>query len=62
MKKTLLSLAGLLFLAALAVWLRDESPGQTHARDVLRHRLADADRAMVRVWGKAAPPGAAEAA
>jgi hypothetical protein len=51
-----------LFLMALAVWLRDETPGQARTRDVLRHRLADADRAMVRVWGKAPPPGAAEAA
>ena len=51
-----------LFLMALAVWLRDETPGQARTRDVLRHRLADADRAMVRVWGQAAPPGAAEAA
>ena len=51
-----------LFLLTLAVWLRDESPGQTRTRDVLRHRLANADRAMVRVWGKAVPPGAVEAA
>ena len=51
-----------LFLMALAVWLRDETPGQARTRDVLRHRLADADRAMVRVWGKAPPPGATEAA
>ncbi len=51
-----------LFLMTLAVWLRDETPGQARTRDVLRHRLADADRAMVRVWGKAPPPGAAEAA
>ncbi len=51
-----------LFLMALAVWLRDETPGQARTRDVLRHRLADADRAMVRVWGKARPPGATEAA
>jgi AcrR family transcriptional regulator len=51
-----------LFLMALAVWLRDETPGQARTRNILRHRLADADRAMVRVWGKAPPPGAAEAA
>ena len=51
-----------LFLMTLAVWLRDETPGQARTRDVLRHRLADADRAMARVWGKAPPPGAAEAA
>ncbi len=51
-----------LFLMALAVWLRDETPGQARTRDVLRHRLADADWAMVRVWGKEQPPGATEAA
>ncbi len=45
-----------LFLMALAVWLRDETPGQSRTRDVLRHRLADADRAMVRVWGKTNRP------
>ncbi len=45
-----------LFLMTLAVWLRDETPGQTRTRDVLRHRLADADRAMVRVWGNANRP------
>ncbi len=50
-----------LFLMTLAVWLRDETPGQARTRDVLRHRLAEADRAMVRVWGKAPPPGATEA-
>ena len=51
-----------LFLTTLAVWLRDETPGQARTRDLLARRLADADRAMVRVWGKAPPPGAAEAA
>ncbi|MCZ6839250.1 MAG: TetR/AcrR family transcriptional regulator [Alphaproteobacteria bacterium] len=51
-----------LFLMTLAVWLRDETPGQAHTRNILRHRLADADRAMVRVWGPAPPPGTAEAA
>ncbi len=51
-----------LFLTTLAVWLRDETPGQARTRDVLRRRLAHADRAMVRVWGQAPPPGAAEAA
>ncbi len=51
-----------LFLMTLAVWLRDETLGQARTRDVLRRRLADADRAMVRVWGKAPPPGTAEAA
>ncbi len=51
-----------LFLRTLAVWLRDETPGQSRTRDILCHRLEEADRAMVRVWGKALPPGAAEAA
>ena len=51
-----------LFLMTLAVWLRDETPNRERTREILRHRLEDADRAMVRVWGKAAPPGAAEAA
>ncbi len=45
-----------LFLMTLAVWLRDETPGQSRTRDVLRHRLADADRAMVRVWGNTNRP------
>ena len=47
-----------LFLATLALWLRDESPNQTRTRAVLRSRLEDADRLAVRVWGKAPPPGA----
>ncbi len=51
-----------LFLATLAFWLRDGSPNQARSRAVLRNRLEDADRLMVRVWGKAAPPGAAAAA
>ena len=51
-----------LFLMTLAVWLRDETPNRERTRDILGHRLKDADRAMVRVWGKAPPPGAAEAA
>jgi AcrR family transcriptional regulator len=51
-----------LFLMTLAVWLRDETPGQARTRDVLRRRLEDADRAVVRLWGRAPPPGAAEAA
>ncbi len=51
-----------LFLMTLAVWLRDETLGQARTRDVLRRRLADGGRAMVRVWGQAPPPGAAEAA
>ena len=48
-----------LFLMTLAVWLRDETLGQARTRDVLRRRLADADRAMVQLCGKAPPPGAA---
>ena len=36
----------LLFLAALAVWLGDETPGQEHTRRFLERRLADADRGM----------------
>ena len=51
-----------LFLMTLAVWLRDETLGQARTRDVLRRRLAHADRVMVRLCGKAPPPGAAEAA
>ncbi len=45
-----------LFLMTLAVWLRDQTPGQARTRAVLRHRLADADRAMVRVWGNTNRP------
>ena len=48
-----------LFLATLAFWLRDGSPDQARTREFLRHRLAGADRLMVRAWGKAAPPGVA---
>jgi AcrR family transcriptional regulator len=44
-----------LFLATLAVWLRDESPAQEHTRRFLRARLDDSDRLMVRVWGRRAP-------
>ncbi len=51
-----------LFLMTLAVWLRDETPGQDRTRALLARRLADADRAMVRIWGKALPPDTAEAA
>ena len=40
-----------LFLAALSVWLRDESAGQARTRDWLRRRLADSDRLMARLWG-----------
>ena len=47
----------MLFLATLAVWQRDRSPGQEDTRAFLRRRLAGADRAMVRLWGAALPPG-----
>ena len=50
-----------LFLATLAFWLRDGSSNQARTREFLHRRLEDADRAMVRVWGKAPPPGAVEA-
>ncbi len=51
-----------LFLATLALWLHDESANQERTRAFLRHRLEGADRAMVRLWGSAPPPGAAKAA
>ncbi len=44
-----------LFLTTLAVWLCDETPNRERTRARLACRLADADRAMVRVWGKAPP-------
>ncbi|MFQ6016865.1 MAG: hypothetical protein ACE5KF_01605 [Kiloniellaceae bacterium] len=47
-----------LFLATLTDWLGDGSEGQERTRDMLRRRLAAADRLMVRVWGARAPPGA----
>lgn len=46
-----------LFLATLAVWARDETPGQERTRRFLRHRLDQADRAMTLIWGAAEPPG-----
>ena len=46
-----------LFLATLAVWRRDKTPDQERTRSFLRQRLAWSDRAMVRIWGTAAPPG-----
>jgi AcrR family transcriptional regulator len=46
-----------LFLATLAVWRRDDTPDQARTRRFLTRRLEDADRLMVRVWGKAPPPG-----
>ena len=46
-----------LFLATLAVWRRDDTPDQARTRRFLTRRLEDADRLMVRAWGKAPPPG-----
>jgi AcrR family transcriptional regulator len=46
-----------LFLATLAVWRRDDTPDQARTRGFLTRRLEDADRLMVRAWGKAPPPG-----
>ena len=39
-----------LFLATLAQWVRDESPGQERTRESLRRRLGLADALMARVW------------
>ncbi len=46
-----------LFLATLTCWLRDDTPDQTRTRKFLQRRLDDADRLMVRAWGRAPPPG-----
>lgn len=46
-----------LFLATLADWLRDDTPGQERTRERLRRRLDGADRAMARIWGGRRPPG-----
>ena len=40
-----------LFLATLAVWLRDESPDQEDTRRFLRRRLEAADHLMAWWWG-----------
>jgi AcrR family transcriptional regulator len=45
-----------LFLATLAVWSRDPTPGQQRTRRFLRRRLGDADRLMVTLWGRGSPP------
>ena len=45
-----------LFLATLAIWRRDDSPGQERTRAFLKRRLARADRAMVRLLGVGQPP------
>ena len=39
-----------LFLATLAVWIRDDSPGQERTREFLDSRLSEADRVMGRLW------------
>ena len=50
-----------LFLATLAVWARDDTPGQSRTRRFLRARLGQADRAMAAIWGPAPPPAEREA-
>ncbi len=52
----------LLFLAALAVWLGDETPGQEHTRRFLERRLAEADRGMARLFGGHYPSSDPDAA
>ncbi|MBL6933892.1 MAG: TetR/AcrR family transcriptional regulator [Alphaproteobacteria bacterium] len=42
----------LLFLATLAVWLRDESPQQAETRDFLHRKLGSCDRLMARMWAQ----------
>ncbi len=49
-----------LFLATLAVWQRDRTPDQTRTRVFLARRLAEADRAMVALWGRRAEGGAGD--
>jgi AcrR family transcriptional regulator len=44
----------LLFLATLAVWLRDETANQQRTREFLRNRLARADRLVGVLWGTTA--------
>lgn len=41
----------MLFLGALAVWQRDDTPGQEDTSAYLRRRLARADRRMAWLWG-----------
>jgi len=45
-----------LFLATLAVWLRDETEHQERTRTFLRHRLETADRLMWTIWRRRRPP------
>ena len=44
-----------LFLATLAVWLRDDTPEQERTRRFLRRRLANGDRLMARLWRRTTP-------
>jgi AcrR family transcriptional regulator len=46
-----------LFLATLRIWCTDLTPGQRRTRRFLHRRLREADGAMARIWGRAAPPG-----
>ena len=46
------------FLATLAVWLRDDTPDQSRTRASLHRRLRGGDRATVAIWGKSMPPQA----
>lgn len=48
-----------LFLGTLAVWSRDDTPGQERTRRFLRHRLADADVLLTLLFGPQPSPGAA---
>lgn len=47
-----------LFLATLAVWMRDPTDNQRRTRRFLRRRLREADWAMALRWGRGQPPGA----
>lgn len=44
-----------LFAATLWVWAGDDTSGQWRTRRFLRDRLAQADRLMVRIWGRSVP-------
>ena len=44
-----------LFVATVAVWLRDDTPDQQRTHAVLARRLAAADRLMVRLWTVESP-------
>jgi AcrR family transcriptional regulator len=47
-----------LFVATLAVWVRDPTDNQRRTRWFLRRRLREADWAMTQRWGRGRPPGA----